>query len=203
MLQKTILGFSGRKSSGKDTAVSDIVKRLPFGTVDVLPIAAGLKDIVRRCFVPAEWPQSKTIHWTERDKQMPLPCGKTLREILQLVGTDWFRQLWSDVWVNAWKAEVSRSSAEAILVPDVRFPNELAAIQDMNGHVIRLTRAPYIDAHVSETSLDVAEYDTAHGIFDGPTRLFDAIVDNRSMSIEQQNAAVLGLVRQKGWVPGI
>ena len=45
MLQKTILGFSGKKSSGKDTAVNDIAKRLPFGDAEVLPFAAGLKDI--------------------------------------------------------------------------------------------------------------------------------------------------------------
>jgi hypothetical protein len=196
-----ILGFSAHKQGGKTTAVNGILDAMPLCTV--LPFAAELKDVVRRCFVPASWPSAQNIDWSERDKQALLPCGKTLREVLQVVGTDWFRGLWPDVWVNAWRAKMAESKAQVILVPDVRFPNELAAIQEMGGHVIRLTRTPFPeDQHASEIALDGNEHATLNNLHWG-LPLFAAVLDNRAMSIAQQNAAVLDLVHQKGWIDGL
>lgn len=46
-----------------------------------------------------------------------------------------------DCWVRAYKGgrrlQPISSYADLILTPDVRFPNEVACIQDLGGHVIR------------------------------------------------------------------
>lgn len=98
-----------------------------------------------------------------------------VRYLLQYIGTDLFRnQLHPDVWVNSLFSEyrciddTNRMSLGNILdyskcefpkwiISDLRFPNELKAIQDRNGLYIRVTR-PETDKlagnHLSETALD-------------------------------------------------
>ena len=124
---------------------------------------------------------------TDESKNKVTPCGKTVRELLQIVGTEMFRNLDNDVWINTWKKHVASMCPhyDIIVVSDVRFPNEVKAIQDMGGIVIRFTRAPFAsnDTHPSETALDN---------FDG----FDYVVDNSNMTILEQNEAVLDIVEQ-------
>lgn len=82
-------------------------------------------------------------------------------------------------FVNAWRAVVSRSAARLILTPDVRYPNEIAAIRGLGGKVIRLTRAPFDDQHESETALD-----------DWPDDGWDALINNAAMSIDRQGEVI-------------
>ena len=141
---------------------------------------------------------------------------------MQLVGTDWFRSLDAECWVRAYKKKIKEyaTSDRLILTPDVRFPNEVKCIQDLGGHIIRLLRSPFDDQHESETALDRTEYETqfrdglmdrkkydrqhaeeqTHPIDIKSPVYFDAIIDNRDMSIEQQNEAVWELVTERGWI---
>lgn len=189
-----ILGFSAHKQGGKTTAVKALISALPtYGPYAplVVSFAGPLKDIVRRCFVPVSSPLVMSSFDTEEDKEAVLPCGKTVRQMLQIVGTDWFRTAWPDVWINAFKSAVAVSTSQNIIVPDVRFPNELRAIHDMGGHVIRFLRSPFPDSHPSETALDdvgFAEYG------------FDAIIDNRNMDIDEQTDRTLYIVRVNRWL---
>lgn len=205
-----IIGFSARKQGGKTTAVNDLQHllremNLRFGVAN---FADTLKIIVGRTMIPAELMDAGTdpIAFIENSKQMMLPCGKTVREVLQLIGTDWFRTLWPDVWVNAWKQRCDRIGIT--LVTDIRFPNEVKAVQDAGGKVIRLLRNPYPeDTHESECALDgfgirkhsiVVTDDPALqypvGGFDDMDGGFDALVDNRQMTIPEQNKAVRDII---------
>jgi len=98
----------------------------------------------------------------------------TPREILQLLGTEAGREIiHPNIWVNALFADYSDGSIEDLgeklklkhlskwIITDVRFPNEVKAIKDKGGIVIRverddLLRLGYLDknAHKSETALD-------------------------------------------------
>ena len=104
----------------------------------------------------------------------------TYREMLQVVGTDLFRDKFHyDTWVNAlfsdyietpivgsfddnyskWKTKYPNW-----IITDVRFPNELEAIKNRGGINIRVnrdtgTRAININPHSSETALDDARFD--------------------------------------------
>ena len=106
----------------------------------------------------------------------------TAREVLQYIGTDIFRKMYHDVWVDATLRKMKIEQPEVAVVVDVRFPNEVEGIQKIGGKVIRLTRSPFKDEHDSETKLDKENFDWDN---------FDAIIDNAEMSIEQQSEAVL------------
>ena len=159
-----IIGVSAKKQGGKSTFVNALKEKIPDWRV--IRFADKLKEIVIDCFVPSEW------HWTIDDldsdekKNTILPCGRTVRYLLQIIGTDQFRHLWESCWINAYGVAVSKVEPESevppvILTPDVRFPNELRYIQEHGRRVIRLTRAPHAeDEHESETALDPAMWAT-------------------------------------------
>lgn len=108
------------------------------------------------------------------------PCVDYLtpREALQQLGTEWGRACYRDVWVEAalrrakallatcsrCKGEVtirkcseceglSNIAASMVLLTDVRFENEAAAVHDAGGKLVRIVRetAESSDQHRSET----------------------------------------------------
>ena len=214
-----IIAFSGRKQSGKTTAVNDL-----WGKVDsprILNFADALKWLILTNFmIPTEKMEfigkgNIEAFDNEEYKNKVHPCGKTCRELLQLIGTDWFRAVWPDIWVANYKQGVYLTEmsnwTKTIITADVRFPNEVKCVQDLGGHVIRLLRSPHDDQHESETALDNYSLNkdgvyVTHRVYnEGKQRMrgkpgFDAIIDNREMSIEEQNEAVWKLVTDKGWV---
>jgi len=189
-----IIGLSAKKQGGKSTFIEYLKEKLPGS--ETIRFADFLKEIVLKCFVPLEWKwEDINILDSEENKNKTLPCGKTVREILQSIGTDWFRHTWEECWINCYKKKVFKSKAAFIFTPDVRFPNELKAIQEMGGYVIRLLRAPFgnQDQHESETALDEIEKicTTNLTITKGANipiknRLpqFDIIFDNRDMTLK-------------------
>jgi hypothetical protein len=93
----------------------------------------------------------------------------TPRTLLQLLGTECGRQIiHPNIWVNALFADYDTSSNYDFnwIITDVRFPNEVQAIKDKGGIVIKINRdSDVVDNHSSETALDN---------YDG----FDFVVDN-------------------------
>lgn len=53
----------------------------------------------------------------------------TAREVLQFVGTDIFRKMNHNVWLDSFITRVNDDGAELALVSDVRFDNEIKGIQ--------------------------------------------------------------------------
>lgn len=202
-----IIGISAKKQGGKTTAMNHLVDQLGELNVLVVCFADFLKQIVTRCFGATHG----QVNGTDKDKNTPLSCGKTAREVMQIVGTDWFRSLEPACWINNYKWILDNTTTPLIITPDVRFPNEVALIQRMGGHVIRLLRAPFPDdRHESETALDFMEKFTIsyekslkerhHHLEDIFEVMFDATINNWEMSIEEQNKAVWKLVKERGWV---
>ena len=104
----------------------------------------------------------------------------TAREVLQYVGTDVFRKMNSDVWLNSLLGEIESDSPELALISDVRFENEIEVIQKNKGFVIGLTRDPYeqTDRHSSESEIEKC------------LEVCDIIVDNSSLTIPEQNEKI-------------
>lgn len=212
-----ILGFSSKKQGGKSTAVKDIMAKLYnkmcLSDIGIISFADELKIILCRTLVPYDWIDRGTdpIAWVEDNKNTMLPCGLTVRQALQEIGTKWFRSRWPETWINSWKGRTR--GYRVVLVADIRFPNEVRAVQDMGGHVIRFTRAPFAeeDQDASETALDRmqelthAKFNqlTIMGHVDEDTTRFDALLDNRRMTIPEQNFAVWSLLEEKGWLKNI
>ena len=112
----------------------------------------------------------------------------TAREFLQYFGTDICRGIKSDIWTSACLDRILSSGTEFAIVPDVRFPNEVEAIQKAGGRVVRLTRKPFEDSHSSETSLD--EKDS----------MFDCVLDNNEKDIHETNTILMEVLKEWGWL---
>lgn len=101
--------------------------------------------------------------WHYADKVHNATCKEcylvkpTPRLFLQLLGTQAGRQLFHpNIWVNIL---ISRyKSDQKWIISDVRFPNEVKAIKDKGGVVVRIHRPSILtngqELHESETALD-------------------------------------------------
>lgn len=65
----------------------------------------------------------------------------TAREVMQIIGTDIFRNYFSkNVWVDALMEKVKNSKSELILVDDLRFDSEAEALMANGAMIIHLQR---------------------------------------------------------------
>jgi hypothetical protein len=197
-----LLALSGKKQSGKSTVI-DFLKKQLMSDYAVVNFADALKIIAVQCFVPGVVPKGvSSIEWVEYHKDLFLPnINMTVRQLLQFFGTDVVRGIWGDAWINAWKNRIqqtvaSQKSLKYILISDVRFMNEVEAVRALGGRVIRLTRNPHPDdGHSSETELDGHEVAEV-GV--GP--VFDAVVDNAVLTVDQTNREVWKIIDKEGWL---
>jgi len=172
-----ILGICGHSCSGKDTFADRLVLKHGY-------VRLSLADPIKRT-AQAWWGFSDQQLWgpsEERnrpDPRYPRPDGTFLspRFALQTLGTEGGRTCYPNTWVD-----LAIRTANAILtgavyhphvglgpssgrrpagvvIPDVRFANELAAIQQAGGRVLRLRRVGAdghvgIPGHASEAEQD-------------------------------------------------
>lgn len=74
-----------------------------------------------------------------------LDIGRTPRELMVTLGTDWGRNLvHPGIWVMAWRKQVQAllDDGHKVIVDDMRFPNEFKAVTDLGGFTINIER-PY------------------------------------------------------------
>jgi hypothetical protein len=181
----TIIGISGRMQSGKDTLAKALYQQFErFGHhVVILPLAGALKEVVRVFFGATD----VQVYGSNEQKAEKLSCGLSSRDILQATADRW-RQLDDMCIIRSWERKRHDFPDDwYIIVPDVRFANEVAFLQAQGGCVIRLDRDPVKSTHVTETACDN---------LDGKIK-WDLQVDNRQLTIEQCNKLVWqGLIDQ-------
>lgn len=204
-----IIGISGCAGVGKDTAADVLVQSCGFVKVSLSdPMKRFCRDVFD--FTNEDlWGPSE-----RRNAPCDRLGGLTPRHALQTLGTEWGRACHEDAWVNLalqvartllfptlegdspWRYKASRGlylsdeygrAVRGVVIPDVRFQNELQAIQRAGGKVIRLRReVKGLDGtagtHVSESG-QTEIHDSA----------FDAVVDNTGGSRDELRLKVLGL----------
>lgn len=172
-----IIGLSGKFGVGKDTAAAMILYKYPQYRTSA--IATNLKKVVS-----VITGTSIDDQYTRAGKES-IPdgfAGKSIGWYQQMVGQRVREIFGEDVWVNSALADLSSQ----LVITDVRYPNEVAAIKRAGGIVIRIIRdgVELNDGrdikHISETALD--SYDQ-----------FDAvIVNNRTLEeFEKELIAVV------------
>lgn len=113
----------------------------------------------------------------------------TYRELMQYFGTNVCRKIYPDIWTGRTIKDITNEQSEIAVISDARFENEIKAVQDAGGKVIRLTRNVLSgDEHQSETELDT---------FDG----YDAVIDNQNMTIEESCQELFRILDSWGWIP--
>lgn len=252
-MSQKIIGFSGRKQSGKNTCANVIIgwEMLSLGIArnfkitdsgqiwvsDILgeEVNAGIFDVTssdqsmvnflranldhfaklysfadllkksvcmdilgltrEQCYGTDEQKNTDTnISWSS----LPFYDGKaenknmTGREVMQVVGTDFFRELYPNVWADATIRKIQENGPHIAIIADCRFPNEVEAIQNAGGKVVRLTRnSEDEDAHISETALDKENFDW---------NKFDVIIKNDDISVGEQNKKLYDQLKEWGWL---
>ena len=93
----------------------------------------------------------------------------TARELMQYFGTDIMRKMYEPVHVEHTVSKILSEQTQLAIIPDVRFPNEVKAIQKAGGKVVRLTRDKHKDSHSSECGLDPDNFDW---------NKFDLVIEN-------------------------
>lgn len=143
---RPIIGFSGLIGSGKTWAADVLIQRHGFKKVR---FAGPLKAMCAALGMTYE-----EIDGHDRNKPSDLLCGRTPRYALQTLGTEWGRQIIGEnLWVNAWLRAVEAiiPAHLPVVVDDVRFENEAAAVRSLGGKVIRIHRPGLaVGDHASE-----------------------------------------------------
>lgn len=144
-MTKQIIGICGFIGSGKDTAADYLVNFHEFRRDS---FAATLKDAVAAVFgwdrellegrtkQAREWREQVDPWWAER---LDMP-NLTPRWVLQWWGTEVCRKSFhNDIWIASLEARL-RNASDNIVISDCRFPNEIKAIKQAGGKVIRVVR---------------------------------------------------------------
>lgn len=194
-----IIAFAGRKQSGK-TSCSWYIENLIFRDFQlnykckIYNFADPLKQDIcmnilgltyEQCYGDDEQKNQLTDIVWDNNKM-------SAREVMQFVGTDIFRKMKNDVWSSATIKKIKNDALDIAIIADCRFPNEVDAVKDAGGYVIKLTRNPYNSNHESETALDETHY---------PKQNFDLIINNAYLTIEEQNNEVYKFLKKKEVLP--
>ena len=151
-----LIGIIGKKQSGKDTFARFL--RAIDGDYEVKKFAGKLKEVAS---VLTGYPMWAWEDEEYKNRQLGSTFNNwSLRELLQYLGTEIFRNnLNNDIWVNL--LFDSYSQGDKWIITDVRFPNELKAIQDRGGIIIKMERktTDSLDTHISEAFSEKFEYD--------------------------------------------
>jgi hypothetical protein len=182
-----IIGIVGFIGSGKDTVADYLVNFHGFKRES---FANSLKDAVSVVFgwdrsllegrtkESREWRETRDEWWSKRLKQDITP-----RYVLQYWGTEVVRKgFHDDMWVASLENRL-RNSKNDIVITDCRFPNEIKAIRNAGGQVVRIKRG-----------LEPEWFDAAKSMNKGPSR-------NMSWALSKQKIEKLGVhASETAWV---
>lgn len=158
MTNKLVIGIVGNIGSGKDTIAHYLTQ---FHDFNQLSFASSLKDAVANVFgwdreqlegrtqESREWREEVDSYWSKRLSMPTL----TPRWVLQHWGTELARKNFhDDIWVASLENKINKADT-SIVISDCRFPNEIQAIRDLGGYVIRVQRGElpewYADAELA------------------------------------------------------
>lgn len=188
------LGFGVFDITRKDASFVEYAERELWPYIKLYSFADGLKNICmeffglsveqvygtddqKNTYTPIMWEDTPT--WK---KAQPLSYDKsqargpmTSRELMQYFGTNIMRKMYEPVHIRHTVNRILSEQSELAIVPDVRFPNEVEAIKQAGGAVIRLERSTLNDGHESETALDKENFDWGN---------FDFVIDNSNNTTE-------------------
>ena len=140
-----IVGLVGFIGAGKGTVADLLVDRHDF---EKESFANSVKDAVatifgwNRALLEGDTPESRA--WREQDdKFWSEKLGKPFspRLALQLMGTEAGRDVFHpDLWVHTVLRRCENAPYHNYVIADVRFPNEINAIRESGGIIVRVKR---------------------------------------------------------------
>lgn len=126
-----VIGLSGKIGSGKNTAATLILEEYPFFTE--LAFAENVKRVVA-ILTGTTFEENMD---REKRKRRIDAFDATLGELQQKVGNGMRSAVGKNVWIQAVISNPSRFK----IITDVRFPDEVKAVEEAGGFVIRIVRS--------------------------------------------------------------
>ena len=143
-----LIGLAGRKGVGKDV-IADVLCQCGYTK---RALALPLKTACRHLFM-----FSDNQLWGDDKDVIDERYGKSPRELMQIFGTDFLRNMISKTfWIDRFKEWYNTQNGN-IVVSDVRFLNEVEMIQQLGGKVILVKRdgLDSDETHESEQAEDL------------------------------------------------
>lgn len=176
-----LIGIIGKKQVGKDTVAKILTILVTYGKdvstkfiiehlnnyeseyVEIRPIAHLLKKTAATLLGTSV---KRFYDEDFKKSELPFKYCKTVRALLQILGTEIGKQIDPDIWINDLISYYKHTfNKKYLIVPDVRFRNEAKGLKDSDKDcvLIRVTRnTGYIDNHSSETDLDDYKIEDYH-----------------------------------------
>ena len=155
-----LIGLHGLARTGKDTAANYLAAHyalLSYAFAD--PLKHALEDMFGLSIA----------HLEGSLKEQPLPgIGKSPRQLMQLLGTDWGRHLvHPDLWLLLAEQNLNATAAlrqdelSGFIVRDVRFENEASWVRKKGGVIVHIQRpdAQPVTPHCSEAGIAIHDND--------------------------------------------
>lgn len=131
-----LIGLAGAAGAGKGSVANVLVREHGFSEIAFAdPLYEAVSAILQ---VPVGHLKDRSVKEEAVDW-----VGKSPRELLQLLGTEFGRKMISEsIWVDAGmrRAASLRRYGEDVVITDVRFDNEAEAILEAGGVVWEVTR---------------------------------------------------------------
>lgn len=146
-----IIAFTGMATAGKTTAANAV---LPANWLGRFSFANPLRQMLKVIGVP----DANLYDQAHKNDPLPQFGGKSARELLQTLGTQWGRDMVSpDIWAHAGEVAMTNMLAAGVevLIDDARFDNEAVAIRKLGGVVIEVVRPGLTrGGHASERGIN-------------------------------------------------
>jgi len=151
-----LIGLAGGVGVGKTSIARELERHSDFIIMSYAqPLKAALTALTG---LPMEF-------FTEIElKEKPLEFGKSPRQMMQLMGTEFVRAMVSeDFWTWRMRQRIESREGCHIIIDDVRFNNEADLVRKMGGRVVHLFRdfeCPTLHTkHRSEQAIDQSKDD--------------------------------------------
>lgn len=144
-MRPLLVAFHGLPGVGKDAAANRLVESGTWSKVSfAAPLKRGLSEMLG---IPMEDIDNPSIK-NEPDYKF----GRSIRYMLQTLGTEWGRNLIDDsLWMKLAQESIERQFQHGLNVvnTDLRFLNEAEKVKEMGGYVIHILRNDNVNGDIS------------------------------------------------------
>lgn len=161
-----LIGCTGRKFNGKDSLGNHIIRSRN-------AIRVAYADLLKKIAEELFGFTYEQLYGNEKEIEDKF-WKVTPRKVLQFIGTDLFREqlhlimpwIGKDIWVKAVEKKIldiwKNNENQVVVITDVRFDNEVDAVKNLGGIVIRVNRPSVntdVDVHPSEINIEKLDAD--------------------------------------------
>lgn len=158
-MRQLLIGLAGRARTGKTTAATHLVNVHGFQSYAFAdPLREGLMNIFN--LSPCDFDGDR--------KEQPIGwLGRSARELMQSMGTEWGRNLvHPELWLLLAEQNLeflgqTHDTATGFVISDLRFENEADFVRKRGGIVVHVLRpdATEVNPHVSESGIGIQDND--------------------------------------------